>query len=80
MQSIKKIFQISLLIYFVILSNLYGIENEKCSEQNRMNVLLVADDNFGSKDLYISFRDKSGKWMKEQNLGERVAETNECVC
>jgi hypothetical protein len=30
------------------------------------------ENNFGESDLYISFRDKNGKWIKAQNLGERV--------
>jgi Tol biopolymer transport system component len=31
-----------------------------------------SEDNFGQLDLFISFRDKNGKWMKVQNLGEGV--------
>jgi Tol biopolymer transport system component len=40
------------------------------------NYMIFDDDrsenNYGASDLFISFRDKSGKWMKAQNLGERV--------
>ena len=66
MQSIKKIFQMSLLIYCVILSNLYGIENEKCSEQNRINVLLLADDNYGSSFVVSDNKIKSIKQQFEE--------------
>jgi hypothetical protein len=31
-----------------------------------------AENNFGQVDLYISFRDQSGKWRKAQNLGDGV--------
>ncbi len=30
------------------------------------------EDNHGGTDLYVSFRDKNGSWMKPQNLGDRV--------
>ena len=30
------------------------------------------DDTYGTSDLYISFRNKEGKWMKPQNLGEGI--------
>ena len=30
------------------------------------------DDNYGQVDLFISFKDKNGKWTKVQNLGEGV--------
>lgn len=29
-------------------------------------------DKFGGSDLYISFRDKNGEWMKPNNLGEKI--------
>ena len=63
MKSINKIFQMSLLIYCVILSNLYGIENKKCSEQNKIKVLLVADDNYGSS--FVA-GDENTKSIKQQ--------------
>lgn len=31
-----------------------------------------AEDGFGSGDLYISEKDKSGKWTKARNLGEKI--------
>lgn len=31
-----------------------------------------SENNFGELDLFISFRDKNGKWTKVQNLGEGV--------
>jgi hypothetical protein len=31
-----------------------------------------SENNFGQLDLFISFRDENGKWMKVQNLGEGV--------
>ncbi len=30
------------------------------------------EDNYGGTDIFISFRDKDGEWMKPQNLGEGV--------
>ena len=29
-------------------------------------------DGLGKDDLYISFRDKNGQWMKAQNMGDRI--------
>ena len=49
MVSIKKIFQLCILIHLVILSNLFGTEQDKRFETKKLiNVLLIADDNYGS--------------------------------
>ena len=31
-----------------------------------------AENSFGEEDLYISFRDKYGKWTEAQNMGEGI--------
>ena len=34
------------------------------------------EDSFGQQDIYISFRDKDGKWSKAQNIGKTINSPN----
>ncbi len=43
------------------------------SSQNR-------DDTMGLQDLYISFKDKNGKWTEALNMGSRVNSTADEIC
>jgi Tol biopolymer transport system component len=43
------------------------------SSQNR-------DDTIGRQDLYISFKDKNGRWTKAVNMGPRVNSTGDEIC
>ncbi|MFC1565827.1 DJ-1/PfpI family protein [Candidatus Neomarinimicrobiota bacterium] len=62
----KKIFQLSLLIFCSILSNLYADDDVKYIEQNKIDVLLIADDNYGSSFVVGDNQIKSIKQQFEE--------------
>ena len=62
----KKIFQLSLLIFCIILSNLYADDDVKYIEQNKIDVLLITDDNYGSSFVVGDDKIKSIKQQFEE--------------
>ena len=66
MVSKKYVFQISLLIFCSISSSLYANDDKKHSEQNKINVLLVADDSYGSSFVVGDNKIKSIKQQFEE--------------
>jgi len=58
----KKIFQLSLLIFCIILSNLYA-DDVKYIKQNKIDVLLITDENYGSSFVV---GDENTKSIKQQ--------------
>ncbi len=66
MLSLKKIFHLGLLIYCIISSSLFAFYNEKHTEQNKINILLIADDNYGSSFVIGYGKIKSIKQQFEE--------------
>ena len=62
----KKIFQLTLLIFCIILSNLYADDDVKYIEQNKIDVLLITDDNYGSSFVVGDDKIKSIKQQFEE--------------